>query len=1014
MAERLKHWFSPALLILMLFCLATQIAGEEEPTPDISSLVPPEDRIDDFQAARAYANVLSEDPERLSEALKIYQKLYNEKPEDPTLQWEILKTRQALAEPHQKSDSLVPLNDFIDNYDAKKAYALALSYDPETLPQALEIFEALYAEKPEMKLQWEIVKASYAIAHPEQKNASLVPIGAWVSNFEATLSLAQIYATIKSHRREALQLIYQLLEQKPGDPLLLLEAAKIYLDEGLFPEALCIYHTVEVPCHEGALQMKLARLEAELGYAKASRDRYVALLAMNEQPEDLLDFYAHGMMSWGDYYGAEKIYYSNLQRKPHSVDAQLRFVNAFIAQQRYAEAEELSLCFSKEGRKHEKEMLLKLIEIKRLQRDHFAALNYAEQLLRSFPDAMLGLELKGIILYDMKCFEGAAEAFQELAEDPDYSENAYLMLGKSLFRLGDPEAAEYAWNRASLNPRSQIYKLYYLSPCSVVVRVFVEGVIRSYANAQQLQIWADLYAEDGLLVPILRIYQASACLDPDYFPGQLNLADAYANELDFIKPRHIFEALLQEFPDNYKLLLHRARVVSWDRQYDRSLMLYDELIALNPCNLVPKLEQARVAYWAKYFDLAVELYRRLLDDTSGEGSAMALLHKQFYLELKVVGLRWHKRTMHSLKYYRELMCAEPGSALWKYEYAQALCSLGLCGEAMGLYSTILVDSPLNTLAALSYEREEMRTHQGWGLFYNYWQEKGYGELSQVGRYEAIAMYEIPLACNHRIRFAERRYLEHTYFDGKYHSADGQTAEWDCRFNVFCSAAASVTRKQYLERCFGTLYSGKGELWFDLYDRGRLGIGFKKVDEVRNYFNLPQRTQGRIWWANLDTNLNHSLRFGSLYEHEDYSDGNALDHVAVEAAYAFTEHPKVFKTTVTGEFRNTRRTNIFIYNPQGVLVNIIYPYWAPQSYLLGQVQFEWRHDYSPLEFCAAPISFYDIKLSFGNDTYSNPYWELKGEWQHEFYNHWKCGATFYVHRSSQWDGNGFWCNVEYRY
>lgn len=983
------------------------------------SLVPREAFIDDYTARKEYARALSRDPSKLAEALTIFEMLNRQNPSDYRVQWELLKTRYKIAQkaPLDEGSSLIPSADTIDDNEAFKGYAAALAHDVETLPEALEVYQKLFAQKPEdYKLQWEILKAQYTLSHREEATlmTSLVPKSDWINDYDARLSYAQILATIKHSRREALKQFYILLEQKPHDPLLLLDLAKVYLDEGLYPEALCIIKTLDVPAGDVELQLKMAQIEAELGYAKASRNRYLYILSLGKETEKVLDYYAHGMMSWGDYYGAEKIYAENLQQHPDSIEAQSRYIGTYIAQQRYAEAEELSLSYLTDDAKSQKEMLLRLIEIKRLQKDHYAALAYTDQFIQAVPDEFVGIEIKASIFYEMKCYEMALPLLQQLTLQPDFRDNAYLMLGKAYFRLDQFEQAASAWHMAAQDPRSQIYIEYYLNSCSVFEPAFVEGIIQKYPAAQQLHIWADLYAQDGLLPPMLQIYQAVVCMDPDYFPGQLNLADALANELDFILPRNIYNDLLCDFPDNYKLLLNRARVVSWDKRYTESLKLYDELIALNCYNLVPKLEQARVAYWGKYYDLSMDLYRRLLADTSGDGPAMQFLHRQYRLEMKVTSLRWNTRTMHSLKYYMALLCADPGSALWKFEYAQALCALGLCEDSMDIYKTILDENPLHTLAALNLERQQMKTRPAIGVNYNWWQERGYGELSQIGRYEVIAMYEYPLACNHHLRFGERRYLEHTYFDGKYHSANGQTIEWDCRYNAFVSAAAAVTRKHYLERCFGTTYTGKAEVWIDYCDKARLGLGFKKIDEVHNYFNLVQTTQGRIWWANLQTNINHWLCFDTLYEHEDYNDGNQLEHVAVQTSYAFTEHPRVFKVTASGEFRDTRHNNIFIYNANNQLVNIIYPYWAPQSYMVGQVQLEWRHDYADLEFCGAPVCFYDLKLACGNDTDSNIYWEIKGEWQHEFYTDWKVGASFYIHRSVQWDGNGLWCNLDYRF
>lgn len=1006
-------------ICLLVLCLSFSNLKAEEA---IKSLVPATDQVSDFEARRAYAELLSKEVSTLPEALENFKILQRQKPDDLKLSWQIEMAEYSLAHPEslvQGSDhSIVSKESQVSDFDAWKAYAQAISKDKNNLPEALQIFKKLFNEKPrDFKLGWEIEKTEYALAHPEENenNLSLVPKNDWISDHDARLSLARLLSYSKSTRREGLEQYYILLKENPHDPLILLEIAKIYVDETLYKQAICLLKQMVIPADSEELQLKLAQLETSLGYAKDAKTRFISLqTACKEKEKIRLDF-ANALMSWGDFYAAEEIYEEEKQKHPHSFEAELHMINVWVAQQRYTQAEERALDALESFPKKRKELLGRLVEIKGLQKDDFAAITYADLLLAEDPEDERSIQVKAMLLFGIQKYEEAAVLFRQLLPYPDYSEEAYLYLGKSYYKLGDFEQANAIWEAASF-PAIPLYNInlkYYQAGACVLKPWFIQEILDDDPPAQELHIWAELYASDGYLTPMIDLYAIATTKDPDYFHAQFALAESLSNELDFVQPLNIYNTLLEDFPTNYKLLLNRARVVSWDRYYKCSLHLYDELIALNPSNLVPKLEQARVAYWGKYFELSMKLYSGLLEDTSGDTWAMKFLNRQISLEMKVNCLRWNKRVIHSLKYYQELQCADPGSATWKFEYAQALCSLGLCCDAMAIYSDILERDPLHTLAGMSLEREQMKTENGLYLYYNWWQEKGYGELSQVGRYEVVAGIEIPLACNHHLRFAERRYLEHTYFDGKYHSADGQTVEWDCRFNAYLQAFTSVTRKHYVNE-FGTTYSGKANLLINLSDYGYLTLGFKKVDEVHNYFNLVQLTQGNIWWAGLESNINHYLTVNAVYEHEDYNDGNTLEHAMLNLECAFTEHPKVFKATITGEYRDTDKNNIFIYNPAGQLTNIIYPYWAPQDYFVGQLQLEWRHDYSFLEFCGAPLCFYDLKFSFGDDTDNNWYWEIKGEWQHEFYRNWKVGASFYIHRSDQWDGDGLWCNLDYRF
>lgn len=913
--------------------------------------------------------------------------------------------------------SIVPVEDQISDFETQDAYAKIIAQDPNTLQEALHIFEKLYQQHPDdFKLSWEIEKIHFTLDQPKESvdNLSLVPYPEWIQDDDARLALAEILRNDKSTRQDALKLYFTLLEKKPNDPALLIEIAKIYADESQYPNALYIFKKIQIPNEDIPLQIKMGLFEAQLGYAKASNKRFQFILKNTPYSEYIREQYANAMMFWGDFYKAEAIYAEQKEIRPTSFQAEMHMIDAWVAEQRYSESEARALDALKEYPENSKALYAKLIEIKQLQNNGMAALSYVKQWQDSYPEDPEALYIMASIFYDMKCYENAISLYQQLLLKPDYRAEAILYLGKSYFYLGEFEAAYNIWEQGNLNnSRLEITLQYYLAGSNVLEDTFIEEVFENYPTAQELNIWADLYAQEGFLIPLIKIDTQATLLDPEYFPAQINLAEALADEFDFTHPQIIYESLLQDFPNNSKILLNQARVLSWNEEYKPSICLYNDLIALNPTNPVPKIEQARVAYWGKFFDLSMKFYDQLLDDTQGNEWGMPFLHEQIGLEKKVIALRWNKRTMHSLPYYRELMCADPGNTLWQYEYAQALCSLGLCCEPMQLYDDILRSSPLQTLVGLSYERDEMKTHPAVFANGSWWQEKGYGDLSQVGRYEATAGVEIPLSCNHKLRFAERRYLEHTYFDGKYHSADGQIAGWDCRFNAFVQANAEVGRKHYLDG-FGTTYNGRAEAVFNLCDMAYLSLGFKKIDELHNYFCLAQLTQGKIWWIGLTSPINHNLTCSALCEYEEYNDSNSLKHAVINLDYAFTEYPKIFQVGLLGEYRDTAKTNIFIYNNAGNLVNIIHPYWAPQDYFLGQILFQWQHDYQPVRFCEAPNCFYNLKLALGDDTNNNFYWELKGEWQHEFYRHWKIGASFYIHRSDQWDGNGLWCNCEYRF
>jgi hypothetical protein len=207
--------------------------------------------------------------------------------------------------------------------------------------------------------------------------------------------------------------------------------------------------------------------------------------------------------------------------------------------------------------------------------------------------------------------------------------------------------------------------------------------------------------------------------------------------------------------------------------------------------------------------------------------------------------------------------------------------------------------------------------------------------------------------------------------------------------------------------FRPTYTGFGQFNFQLRRAVDCMVGYKRTDEIYNYFNLAQTTQANIFWGTAHCFFTHNTEGSFLGEFIEYNDKNDQVHCVAELAHSFTEHPNVFKMKIGTEYRNTKHTNIFIYNAAGDLVDIIFPYWAPQHYWFGQLQFEWRRDYGFFEFCNAPERYYDIKFACGDDNIDDPFWEVKGEWHHEFNSGWKFTLAGYLHGSPQWRAKGFW-------
>lgn len=939
-------------------------------------------------------------------------------------------------EPADESSSLVPKEEYIDDFAAKRALSKVLLAKRETLPEAIELLSRLHSERPDDRLLGlELENARFSWEHPKEEPESLVERSAYIRDQEARYSLARVLAKHPKTRQEALGHYLLLLadsafsqEKKRGATL---EAVEIYLDEREYCQAIHLMKKADIPSEDLKNQLKLASLEARLGYAERSKERFQYLLFQEAESNETQDFkefyedfwevYADALASWGDYYLAESIYRKEIDSGAKGRQkGVLQYAGILLAQQRYDEAEFLLQDVQECEPLQKAKILLKLIEIKTVQGDFAKALTLAHEIADEAAldveedslEVQIALEVAAGLHYRLHQYEEALEAYKRLMKYPDYQGKALVGMGKSYIELGQSQAAIETLEQAKLLPSMRHAATFYLAyvkdPALVLSKSFIAYVIASSTTAQDLNLWAELYSEKGWIRPLRPLYEAAIAIDDAFLPARFGLADALSNEMDFKTALSLYPPLLEIFPDNAKLLLAQARTLSWDRQYADSIGHYGALIALNPDNPIPKLEQARVAYWAKWHHLSLLLYRKLLSDLLAS-CATEGLYAKVALEEAGQELIWQKRTWHALKVYSKLIEEDPGNSSWPFEYAQLLCSLGRCDLAMGIYEDILDLYPANVLTGMALERARERASPGVQPGYNYWQEIGYGELSQIGRYEGRLEVVYPLSCLQKLRLVLYRFVEHTYYDNLYHIADGEAIEWENRWHTLVFTKCNLMRRHYLHR-YGTLYSGAAEMWLNLYDYALVSFGFKKADEIFNYFNLPQKTQANICWGGFQTSPLHKMQLTGLVEEMVYNDYNAQFHVGMNLQFDFTEHPNIFRANVGGDYRNTAHTNIFLYSPDGQLVNIIHPYWAPQDYYVGQIVLEWLHDYSKLQFCEAPLCYYDVKFAFGNDTQDNHFWELKLEWQHEFYRRWKIKLAALVHRSPQWNAKGLWTSL----
>ena len=389
------------------------------------------------------------------------------------------------------------------------------------------------------------------------------------------------------------------------------------------------------------------------------------------------------------------------------------------------------------------------------------------------------------------------------------------------------------------------------------------------------------------------------------------------------------------------------------------------------------------------------------------------IQKAVSLEMKAKELGWNKRYTQAMNAYKQLICFEPGNEEALFDYAQVECSRGLCNREARTYKNLLNIDPLHSLAGLALKRQEIRSHPFLQLDHSYWNEDGRGDLAKITRNRSDLIFDVPFYCRNHAILKVHNWIEHPDFTGESYDAHGFSLQLKGIVNPYMKGEVSWTNKNYNDNNFGTTDTGHVSFFFNLKDYVETGIGYVKTDELYNYFGIKQGTRADTWWISAQSNLNRKLEVSGKARYIDYNDNNDGQFHSLGIGYAVTDHPRMFKVIFSGEYRDTKEQNIYRYSGND-LIDITHPYWTPQNHLGSDITLEWHHDVSKLFFCGSELHFYDVGVSFGTNSDGNSSIQLKGKWHYEFYDYWTIGIEGMIHRSDDWDAEGAWGTIKYRF
>lgn len=854
---------------------------------------------------------------------------------------------------------------------------------------------------------------------------TIVPVESRVSDDEARLTLARILSYNDATLSESLEEYTVLLRQLPGNADIAVEAAAVMARLRMYPEAASFLNDIyqKYP-RDSRIITALADVECSLGHARLCRDLYLKALECEPGKPDIRLRFADHMNMWGDFYRAESLYRERLRDAPGDPDIQLKLARTLASSQRYEEAAEIYGSLTT-GR-YRAHALLGLAVTKLWEKDGAACEEYALQAMvpeSADTEAPLVLAQCRMLRGD---YPEARSVYEDVAAKSGLSANILVNIGITYLKEANSPGASRRFKQAvTTDPQNIPAQFYVNRPDAARSREFVGSVAGdARSSAASLSEWASLCSSQGDFVSATRFFDAALKKDPMYFPALIGRAETLASNRQFNESADAYETLSREFPEDPKIMIGHARTLAWARKYEESAKLYRQVIAVNPRDPVPRRELARTYMWAKEPSLATDTYNKAIadlgdtqprdrDEKAKDFSAAYRIQRSLSLERDGKMLAHQKRFARSLTVYETLIKENPGNEEALFDEAQVACALGLCAREGRTYERLLTIDPMHSLAREGLAWHRSRNNPSVRFDYSYWNEEGRGDLARITRNRFDATVDIPVQCGYRVFLKGHRWLEQPDFDHETYGASGFSLGLGAVFSPVLSGDFSWTHKRYDSDSLGNKETGYGTLWYTAHERLKVGAGYARTDELYNFFGIDQGIQADRFWIGFRSDITRNFELYGRGEYINYSDSNSGTFLGFTAGYALTDHPRVFKISAAGEYRNTRHNNEYIYR-DGNLVNIIHPYWAPRNYGAGSIIFAWYHDLAKFSFCGAGQHFYDIRVSFGSDTEDNPYARIEGEWNFEFTKHWLVGLKGMVHSSPEWNATGAWALVRYRF
>ncbi len=572
---------------------------------------------------------------------------------------------------------------------------------------------------------------------------------------------------------------------------------------------------------------------------------------------------------------------------------------------------------------------------------------------------------------------------------------------------------------------------------------------------------AEVYGSMGRHSQSLQILEKMLQTFPESYKLQLTRARVSAWARAFSESLEAYGELYTENPDNQVVLREAARTAYWgkkadlgddyyqmihtptvdekllERLQDMDLLLDRELPGQPLVYLRQKVDSGSIysgyeAFFQWYREYQRELsqvVRKEIQDLRHSLEHIYLVQKSAVLEREAKRLAWNERFAPARRRLQELVEHEPGNQEALFDLAQACCVLGLGDREKAVYRAILEIDPLHGQASRALEMRKRRSSPGLFGTYSFWREKGRGELARIDRHRLDAGLEVPIKSRHSLRVTGHRYLESPLEYADSVQASGISLQGQLVTGPHVSFSGILTYKTYDEeiKTRGTkmqkeeidlddLFLGQLNMHINLDNYAGVILGYEKREKAANAMALAQGIYSQRYRIGLEVNPVRRLDAGLQARYLDYSDGNDGYVYAAEVGFAFTDHPRLFRAILSGEYRDTSADYQGCPAEQGCSVNkdFKHPYWTPQDYWGSAVTFEFTHDLAEDFFCGAREHFYQLELTLGTEKGGNDSIEVRGAWNREFENGLGINTRAMWHDSREWNAASLELGLFYRF